>query len=182
MSDYTSASSYCNAFEAALDQVSGMLQPNSILTQTAAEGILQAFMLSNVTNTYKPLIAQLRENWTSTNTDLAKACLSIQRYDFATKDQTSIGVDTNDNTKALYTKKAAQAPKGTCDFDECVKAGITSHPKDKCWRKHPNLRPKISFGRMRTKNTGPKSNNGTTISEVKTEKSDTIAKPPDITS
>lgn len=84
MSDFgDNASLYCNAYQAALDQVCGMLQTDSVIDRKAAEALLQGFMLANVTETYKPLIANLRESWTSTNTDLLKASLSIERYDFA---------------------------------------------------------------------------------------------------
>lgn len=111
-----------------MDQIAGMLQPNSIVNQKGAETMLLMCMLANVTNTYKPLIAQLRENWTPTNTSLSKACLAILRYDFATKEHS---LETN---KAMLTggniKNLNQAPKRTCDFEDCVKAGVTTHWKD----------------------------------------------------
>lgn len=175
MSDFASASLYCNAFETALDRVSGMLQPDSIINRKGAEGILQAFMLANVTDTYKPLIAQLREGWTSKNTDLSKACLSIERYDFAVNDQAVINATSG---KALHTKgpNRLAAPKGTCDFEDCVKSGVTTHWKDKCWRKYPDLRPKFSLNRMKTKNAGSKSSSGN-VDEAKSEASSAAAAP-----
>lgn len=109
---------YCNTYQAALDQVCGMLQSDSFLNQKSAEGLLQGFMIANVTEAYKPLIASLRENWTSANTDLAKICLSIERYDFVTN---------NTGTKALHTTSIVsrnpnpnRAPKATCDFESCI--------------------------------------------------------------
>lgn len=142
------ASLYCNTYQAALDQVCGMLQPDSILNQQSTEGLLQGFMLANVTEAYKPLVATLQENWTATNTDLAKACLSIERYNFITRIDATTG-------KALLTtgtgKNPNRAPKDTCDFDACVQAGLTTHYKDKCWKKYPHLRLKYSLRKMKTK-------------------------------
>lgn len=169
MSDFDSPSQYCNAYEKALNQVFGMLQDDSVMNQQSIEALLQGSILSNVTDTYKPFVAQLRKSWTPTNTNLSETCLSIERYDFAT---TSVG-NNHTSTKALYTNRTnvpkGSAPKDICDFDECVKKGKTSHDKDKCWRKNPDLRPKWMLNRMKTKGT-----NGTNAKSSTT--------PPDITS
>lgn len=172
MSDFSDPKLYCRAFETTLDQVAGMLQPDSIINQKGAEAMLLTCMLANVTDTYKPLIAQLRERWTPTNTSLSKACLAISRYDFATKERSS------EANKAMLTttKNPNRAPKGTCDFEDCVKAGLTTHWKDKCWKKHPDLRPKFRLNRMKTKNTKPNT------SEPKAEVLTPVPVPPDITS
>lgn len=138
-------------------------------------------MLANVTDTYKPLIAQLRENWTSTNTDLSKACLSIARYDFAIQNLAD-AVNVN-NGKVLYTtgvKNPNRAPKGTCDFEECVRLGPTTHYKEKCWRKYPHLKPKFPLNKMRTK--GIASNSEYTPNASNTGQQAATMAPPDITS
>ena len=57
MLDFTNASSYCHAYKAALCE---MLQCNSVLNQLTVKVILQEFMLANVSEKYKPLIAQLQ--------------------------------------------------------------------------------------------------------------------------
>lgn len=150
MSDFSSASLYCNAYESALNRLSGMLQDDSIVNRNVVEALLQEAMLANVTEKYKPLITQLRESWTPTNTDLSKACLRINRYDFATT------ADAHASPKALYigATRRDKAPIGTCDFEECVKRENTSHYKDKCWRKDPALKPKWMLNKMKTRGTG----------------------------
>ena len=123
MSNFTNASSYCHAYEAALDQICGMLQLDSVLNRLAVEAILQRSMLANVSEKYKLLVAQLRESWTSINIDLSKTCLSIERYDFATNGNP---LDANTSNKTLLTSTVthrSQAPKGSCDFEECVRLG-----------------------------------------------------------
>lgn len=143
MSDFTDVGEYCNTYQEALGQVCGMLEPDSVIDQKAAEAMLLACMLSNVSESYRPLVAQIRENWTSTNTDLFQACLSITRYH---------GVDSTTTALHVARKNPNRARKGTCDFEECVRAGLTTHRKEKCWRKHPNLRPKFALGKMKSRN------------------------------
>lgn len=166
MADFTSPSLYCNTYKAALDQLCGMLEPHSLINRKAAEALLQGFMLFNLTEIYMPLITKFRMEWTTANTDLSKACLSIEEY--------YIPVNDGNASKAFHvtpTKNPNRKPKGTCDFDECVKAGITTHYKDKCWRKHPELRPKFALNKMKTK--------GVTNEESSTPHRAT-APPPDI--
>lgn len=163
MLNFDNASSYCNAYEIALDQLSGMLQPNSVVNRQSVEAFLQGLMLANVTETYEPLISQLRKDWTPTNTSLSEACLGIVRYRSTT-------ANTNANTgtaKILLTtgsnarrNRAPAASKGSCDFEECVNSGLTTHHKDKCWRKYPDLRPKHLLERMRTRGTNRGSGGG----------------------
>ena len=141
MLNFSNPSEYCNAYETALDQVSGMLQPNSVMNRQSVEALLQGSLLANVTEPYSPLIAQLQRSWTSTNTNLSEVCLSIKRY-----------VLSSTEAKALYTASInatgrnapykKQAPEGSCDFEECVARNKTFHYKDKCFRKNPSLRPK----------------------------------------
>lgn len=154
MSNFNDARSYCNAYEAALDQISGMLQPNSVVNQQFAEAVLQGCMLANVTDTYKPLISQLRKDWTPTNTSLSETCLSIVRYDSTTAN-TNIGTAKTLLTAGTSTlrNRGYAAPKGSCDFDKCVKNGLTTHPKEKCWKKYPDQRPKHLLSGMRTRGT-----------------------------
>lgn len=154
MSNFESPSLYCDAFRTALDQVSGMIQPDSLINQKGVEGLLQGFMLNGVTDTYKPVVLQLRKDWKNENTSLSEACLSLERYDF----KNIIGdFDTTNGTKALHTKvlHPNRAPKGTCDFGECVESGLTSHYNDRCWKRYPQLKPKHALSRMKTRNTGP---------------------------
>lgn len=72
-------------------------------------------MLANLN---KLLVAQLRENWTSANTSLSEACLSIIRCkritDFISTNYTSVRV-----VKGIPNPN--NAPKGTCDNENCVK-------------------------------------------------------------
>ena len=118
MSDYTDPALYCNKFQMALAKVTGMIprkvggdgvaKPNGIHNATAAEGILQAYMLMNVTDSYRPLVAQIQENWNHENTNLFEACRDIVRYGA-----------TITTTKALCTSKG-KAPPGTCTNEEYI--------------------------------------------------------------
>lgn len=103
MSNFVSPSLYCKAFRTALNQVSGMRQPDSPINQKGVESLLQGFMLNGVTDVYKPLVSQLRKDWKNENTNLAAACLSIERYDF--KNTISFG-DIANGSNALVTKKS----------------------------------------------------------------------------
>lgn len=128
MLDFGNPQLYCDAFRTALDQITGMLQENTGITQKRAENLLQGFMLAGVTDVYKPLVSQLQKDWKNENTDLIETCLSIERYNFST-----VGTDTANGSKAFVaTNRAPRAPKETCDFAECVESGLTSHYNDKC--------------------------------------------------
>lgn len=142
MADFDSVSRYCNAYKTALNHVCGMLHAESIVNRTVAEALLQEALLANVTETYKPLIAALRQRWTPTNTDLSKACLRIESYNLALSGPKPLHTATNAPHKH-------QAPNGSCDFAECVKKHSTAHHKHRCWRKNPALRPKSLLEKMK---------------------------------
>lgn len=83
MSDFTEAALYCNEFYAALQKINGMIpsEGDIVITTKTAEAMLQAQMLTNVTDAYRPLVAEIRNKWDSNNTDLFGTIIRIERYE-----------------------------------------------------------------------------------------------------
>lgn len=162
MSDFASVNLYCNAFLEIFDEMCGMLMPDSLVQQGAIECILYGALLANVTEGYMPLVASLRTAWTTANTNLNQACIELERY----------GLRVRQSVPTIALTPSAQTTlhvAGSCDFSECVKAGRTNHPGDRCWRKDPSLRPKWLLKKMSSRG------------KLKKEGSSSPA-PPDITS
>lgn len=162
-----------------------MLQPDSVMNRQSVKALLQRSLLANVTEPYSLLIAQLQRSWTSTNTNLSEACLSIKRYVFSSTEAKAL-YTASTNTTGRNAPYKRQAPEGSCDFEECVARNKTSHYKDKCFRKNPSLRPKWMLNKMRTKSTvgSVKTSTGTinATSGIQQTPAVPALSPPDVTS
>lgn len=119
MSDFTEAALYCNEFYAALQKINGMIpsEGDSVITSRTAEAMLQAYMLTNVTDAYRPLVAEIRSKWDSNNTDLFGTIIRIERYEKCINSGPS---------QALPTTREMALP-GTCKINQCLKRNRSSH-------------------------------------------------------
>lgn len=179
MSDYHDVAGYCNAFEAALDKITGMISTTKegeitkktrLITSKTAEAILQAHMLTNIIDSYKPLIAQLRDRWTADNTDLSAVSLSISRYKLS-----------NRVTNAMISLRE-KAPIRSCTNPQCIKLNKTSHWPDSCWITYPHLRKKYAFNRMKPRGTKKNTEAKTNLPLPISNSTPTKTEPPNITS
>lgn len=139
MSSYTDPARYYSEFKLMYNKAIGMIHKpavgNAEFSTKATEIALQATMLRNTTEAYKPLVAQIQKNWkagntiVAGNTDLTEACNDIIRYKVP------------QSSKTLITTTKRKPPKGSCTNEECVKIGRTRHLPAECWKKYPHLKP-----------------------------------------
>ena len=145
MTDYESAVKYCAEYENALNSIKGMIEENSELSDMGVEQVLQAYLLHNVSDFYLPLIAQLRRDWLTGESNLTVACRAITSY--------SVNMF---NKKAFHTNVSSRndkTPPGTCTFSQFVSKGTTAHAPVRCWQKYPEKRPKFLLKSMKTRGT-----------------------------
>ena len=137
ITEYKNATKYCAAYEKALNKISGMFSTNSNLTIKGAETIIQGFMLANVSETYAPLIAQIRRDWKSDHSDLTEVSRPITSYAGHTKEKSKALVVANSQKRNFF-----RILDGTCTVSECIAKGQTNHTKERCWTLHPELKAK----------------------------------------
>lgn len=156
MSDYRSADQYCSEYEKVLNESIGMLREDSQLEAKGIEVIVQGFMMTNTGDLYAPLIAQLRRDWKNGTVNFAETSKAITSYAVST-----------DKTKALSIKqspKTSQNRLQTCTTPECIARGRGFHAPERCWVKHPELRPKHLLRDMKPK--GTTQNNAESVPEA----------------
>lgn len=141
MSDFTSASQYCSAYEKAMNKAIGMLRDESEWSSKGIEALVQGYMMANAGETYAPLISQLRRDWKIGTGNFREVTKAIVTY------------VTSEKPKALHTKqkfrRSNQSPIQTCTTPECIAKGRGFHLPEQCWIKHPELRPKFQLKDMK---------------------------------
>lgn len=117
ISCYTDPARYCSEFKLMYNKTVGMISKpavgNAEFSAKATEIALQAAMLCNTTEAYKPLIAQIQKNWkvgntiVAGNTDLTEACNNIIRYKVPQSSKTLITAIKRKSSKESCTNKNA---------------------------------------------------------------------------
>lgn len=147
MSDYRNADQYCSEYEKTLNEIIGMLRDDSLIDAKGIEVIVQGFMMTNTGDLYGPLVAQFRRDWKNGEVNFAETSKAIVSYT----------VTNSEKAKTLSVKQAPklyQTPRlQTCTTPECIARGRGFHTPDRCWVKHPELRPKHLLQDMRTRRT-----------------------------
>lgn len=100
----------------------------------------------NIGTECSALVSAIQKDWKDENTNLAETILQIIRhFEFME------GNEKPQSALQTSTPSIHRTPKGSCSNAECVEKGLTTHYTDRCWIKHPELRAKFPFGRMRTR-------------------------------
>ena len=140
MTEFSDASQYCAVYEAALDKISGMITSKSKINVESAETIIQGFMLANVSESYAPLIAQYRRDWTEGTVDLTGASKAIANYSGTMKEKPKVLYSSNSSFQGK--KRTRPTVDRPCTTPECVSAGRQQyHTTERCYTAHPELKP-----------------------------------------
>ena len=135
MIDFETASQYCAEYEAALNNVKGLIDDEAKVDVYTVEFMLQGMMLGNASEQYSPLVAQLRRDWTHETTNLSETMKAIVAYSANTKNYNTLRTGTS--------TIRGKAPPNACTFPECVERKRTRHWPDLCWQKYPHLTSRI---------------------------------------
>ena len=140
MADFDTVDHYCKEYQLAFDRITSMLtRDQSKLTSEGVETILQTFILKNVSDSYAPLVAQIRRDWTNENTSLQNTIVALSQYNVSNDRNTLKSLLTRTHSAVDSSAKRARpnVQEGSCDHPKCVEKGNTSHNKANCYRYHP---------------------------------------------
>lgn len=157
LSEFKSVIDYTSSYQAVFDKVASFLADSSSYTRSSIKAYFQATMLMNIGSNYSALVSSIQKEWKTTETtNLPETILQIVRHSEFMKSSAKDNVlrvttpmTTRTGTQQTPTL-AGGAPKGSCTNLECIEKRLTIHYTDKCWVKHPELRRKYTFEKMKT--------------------------------
>ncbi len=110
LSDCKNIDEYISVYQAAYNQICGLMTEDSNLSIKEAGMLLQAVMLLNMGNEYAGIVSTIESEWKNRTTNLESTILRLVKYEAIRKGNEAVGIEQSAKTIVLLSSTKPAKP------------------------------------------------------------------------